>query len=202
MNYSLSSETSKKSLTLWQTILKIWPLLVDEKKILFLALSFVITTSLLSLTAPRLIAYAIDTYILQKDYHGVLVYGAIILALYLTALVTSYFQTRLMGEVGQRVLYRLRNQIFEKLQSLPVAFFNQNKTGDLISRINNDTDKISEFFSRSVVQFFSSIFLMIGSAIFLLSLNFKLGLATLTPALVLLVITKVLSAWIKQRNLL
>lgn len=201
MNYSLSSEISKKSLTARQTVTKLWPLLADEKRILFLALGFVIATSLLNLIAPLLIAYAIDTYILQKDYHGVLVYGGIILSLYLMALITSYFQTRLMGEVGQRVLYRLRNQIFEKLQSLPVAFFNQNKTGDLISRINNDTDKISEFFSRSVVQFFSSIFLMMGSAIFLLSLNFKLGVATLTPALVLFVITKVLSSWIQKRNL-
>jgi ATP-binding cassette subfamily B protein len=106
-----------------------------------------------------------------------------------------------MGGVGQRVLYRLRNQIFNKLQALPVAFFNQNKAGDLISRINNDTDKINQFFSQSLVQFFSNIFLMVGSAVFLLSLNLRLGSATLAPAIFLFFITRILSAWVKRKNL-
>ena len=121
--------------------------------------------------------------------------------MYLGGLVMSYIQTRLMGGVGQRVLYRLRNLIFNKLQELPIAFFNQNKAGDLISRINNDTDKINQFFSQSLVQFVGSIFLMVGAAIFLLSLNIHLGAATLAPALVLLVITRILSPWVKRKNL-
>ena len=59
---------------------------------------------------------------------------------------TGYLQSRLMGGVGQRMLFKLRNSIFNKLQELPVDFFNQNKAGDLISRVNNDTDKINQFF--------------------------------------------------------
>ena len=51
------------------------------------------------------------------------------------------------------VLFNLRNALFTKLQALPVAFFNQNKAGDLISRINNDTDKLNQFFSQALVQF-------------------------------------------------
>ena len=58
-----------------------------------------------------------------------------------------------MGGVGQRMLFTLRNSIFNKLQLLPVGFFNQNKAGDLISRVNNDTDKINQFFSQSLMQF-------------------------------------------------
>jgi ATP-binding cassette subfamily B protein len=106
-----------------------------------------------------------------------------------------------MGGVGQRVLYRLRNQIFNKLQALPVAFFNQNKAGDLISRINNDTDKINQFFSQGLIQFMGSIFLMVGAVIFLLTLNLRLGAATLAPAILLLIITRLLSAWVKKKNL-
>jgi ATP-binding cassette subfamily B protein len=106
-----------------------------------------------------------------------------------------------VGGVGQRVLYKLRSQIFNKLQALPIAFFNQNKAGDLISRINNDTDKINQFFSQSIVPFVSSVFMMLGSAIFLLSLNWRLGAATLAPALVLLAITMALSPWVKRKNL-
>ncbi|MDB5258981.1 MAG: multidrug transporter [Candidatus Taylorbacteria bacterium] len=201
MNYDLNKPDPAKKPSIWRAMKKMWPLLVEEKKIIILALLAVIVNSVLNLSAPRLIAHAVDTFIVGHDYHGVLVYSGIILIIYLFGLLTSYTQIRLMGGVGQRVLYRLRNQIFNKLQSLPIAFFNQNRAGDLISRINNDTDKINQFFSQSLVQFFGNIFLMAGAAIFLLSLNIRLGAATLAPAVLLLFITLTLSPWVKRKNL-
>ncbi|MCR4278973.1 MAG: ABC transporter ATP-binding protein/permease [bacterium] len=200
MNYNLHNTSHPKKTSAWKAGKKLWPLIVQEKKIITIALIAVIVNSALNLIAPRIIAHTIDTYIIGRDYHGVLVYAGIILVIYMLALVTSYLQTRLMGGVGQRVLYRLRNQIFHKLQSLPVAFFNQNKAGDLISRINNDTDKINQFFSESLVRFFGNIFLMFGAVIFLLSLQTRLGVATLAPALVLLLMTWILSPWVKKKN--
>ena len=56
------------------------------------------------------------------------------------------------ARVGRCVLFKLRNALFTKLQELPLDFFNQNKAGDLISRINNDTDKLNQFFSQALVQ--------------------------------------------------
>lgn len=201
MNYDLNKTDKSQKSSVWSAARKLWPLIVEEKNIIIIALIAVIINSGLNLTAPRLVAHAIDTFIVVRDYHGVLVYAGIILVIYLFGLGTSYMQIRLMGGVGQRVLYRLRNQIFNKLQSLPIAFFNQNKAGDLISRINNDTDKINQFFSQSFVQFFGNIFMMVGATIFLLSLNLKLGAATLMPAVVLLFVTLTLSAWVKRKNL-
>jgi ATP-binding cassette subfamily B protein len=201
MNYNLNKSDSSKKTSVWQAIRQLWPLIVEEKKIMIGAFAAVIASSALSLIAPRLIAHAVDTFIIGSNYHGVLVYSGIILGIYLLASVASYLQTRLMGGVGQRVLYRLRNQIFNRLQSLPIAFFNQNKAGDLISRINNDTDKINQFFSQSLIQFFGSIFLMVGAAVFLLILNIRLGAATLVPAVFLLFITLSLSVWVKRKNL-
>ena len=201
MNYDLNKTDKSQKSSVWSAAKKLWPLIVEEKNIIIIALIAVVINSALNLTAPRLVAHAIDTFIVVRDYHGVLVYAGIILLLYLFGLGTSYMQIRLMGGVGQRVLYRLRNQIFNKLQSLPIAFFNQNKAGDLISRINNDTDKINQFFSQSFVQFFGNIFMMVGATVFLLSLNLKLGAATLLPAGVLLFVTLGLSAWVKRKNL-
>ena len=80
------------------------------------------------------------------------------------------------------MLFNLRNALFTKLQELPLDFFNQNKAGDLISRINNDTDKLNQFFSQALVQFAGNVFMMTGAAIFLLTLNVRLGLAALAPA--------------------
>src|SRR4029077_2275463 len=101
---------------------------------------------------------------------------------YVAGLFSSYIQTIRMGGVGRRVLFNLRNALFNKLQELPVAFFNQNKAGDLISRINNDTDQLNQFFSQALAQFAGIFFLSIGAGIFLLSLDIKLGLAALVPA--------------------
>jgi len=122
---------------------------------------------------PYLIGYTIDTYIQAKQFHGVLVFSGILLALYSVAFVVNYAQMRMMGGIGQRMLYSLRNAVFNKLQELPVDFFNQNKAGDLISRINNDTDKVNQFFSQSLMQFIGSIFTMTGAGIILLCINSK-----------------------------
>ena len=179
---------------------KLWPLMRDEKKILIIALVAILVNSFLTLYAPLLMANAINIYFINKNFHGVLVYSGILLGMYLLALGASYAQTRLMGGVGQRVLFNLRNAVFNKLQELPVAFFNQNKAGDLISRINNDTDKLNQFFSQSLMQFIGSIFIMIGAGIFLLVLNIKLGGASLIPGLLIIIVTTATAAWVKRKN--
>ncbi|MDR3642733.1 MAG: ABC transporter ATP-binding protein [Candidatus Doudnabacteria bacterium] len=202
MNYTLnttSSQTQKTSIA--DAMKKLWPLIAPEKAILFVALGAVVVNAALNLLAPLLIAHVINVFVPAKNYHGLLVYAGYILIMYLFALVTSYLQTWLMGGVGQRVLFRLRGSVFTKLQELPVAFFNQNKAGDLISRINNDTDKINQFFSQSLIQFIGSIFLMAGAAIFLLSLNIRLGAAALAPSVLLLIFTQAISPWVKRKNL-
>lgn len=200
MKYQLSNTKETKA-SIWQALARLWELLADEKRVMVIAIAAVILNSVVNLYAPRLIAHTVDAFIIPRNFHGVLVYGGYILALYAFGLITSYVQIRLMGGVGQRVLFRLREQIFAKLQSLPVAFFNQNKAGDLISRINNDTDKINQFFSQVLVQFMGSLFMMAGAAVFMLSLNIRLGAASLAPAVVILVITQLLSPWVKKKNL-
>src|SRR6185503_12229507 len=132
--------------------------------------------SVASLTGPVLIARAIDTYIRLKDANGLLTSSLLVLAVYFAGVVASYVQIRTMGGVGRRILFQVRNSLFMKLQELPVVFFNQNKAGDLISRLNNDTDKLNQFVSQALMQFMGSIFLMTGAAIFLLSLNIRLGI--------------------------
>jgi ATP-binding cassette subfamily B protein len=123
-----------------------------------------------------------------------------LLVIYLLNLGAVYLRTILMGGFGQHLLFTLRNAIFNKLQELPVAFFSQNKAGDLISRINNDTDKVNQFFSQSLMQFVSSIFIIVGAGIALVCLNWRLGLATLAPGALMWLFTKLLSPWVKKKN--
>ena len=201
-NYSLiKTKEEEKDVGALAAMRKFVLLLGTEKNSLILAIFVILINSLLSLLAPLIIGYTIDHYISFKDYHGLLVFSGILFFVYIGVLITSYLQTKLMGTVGQRVLFKLRNSVFNKLQELPIDFFNVNKSGDLISRINNDTDKLNQFLSQSLVQFVGSIFVMIGAGIFLLSINFKLGAATLIPAVFIVIFTYFISPWVKSRNL-
>ena len=179
---------------------KLLDLMSDERQKLIFSSVAIVANSLLSLVIPVLLGQAVDRYIQTKQYQGVLYSAAILLLIFVLAFVASFIQTRLMGGVGQRVLFRLRNTIFQKLQELPISFFNQNQAGDLISRLNNDTDKLNQFFSQTLMQFIGSIFIMIGSGIFLVYLYPRLGLAALVPALILLIFTRLVSPWVKSKN--
>ncbi|MDD2565536.1 MAG: ABC transporter ATP-binding protein [Candidatus Gracilibacteria bacterium] len=200
-NYKLNNkfQEEEKTKTL-NSLKKLFPLMKDQKSNLVFAAIAVLINSLLNLVAPVIIGYTVDNYIQTKDFHGVLIFAAILLTMYSVALFASYFQTLLMGKTGQRVLFNLRNSIFSKLQNLPIAFFNQNKIGDLISRINNDTDKLNQFFSQALVQFIANIIMIIGTGIFILYINFELGVAALIPGVLLLIFTRILSPWIKKTN--
>jgi ATP-binding cassette subfamily B protein len=201
MNYNLNklSEQQEKTSTL-AAVKKLLQLIAHEKKNLWLALIAILCNSSLNLLGPLIIGHTIDKYVQTKQYHGVLVMAGILLAMYLAALVSSYLQTKLMGGVGQRMLYTLRNAIFNKLQILPVDFFNQNKAGDLISRVNNDTDKLNQFFSQSLMQFIGSIATMTGAGIFLVLTNFRLGVVALSPIILVLLFTLIVSPWVKRKN--
>jgi ATP-binding cassette subfamily B protein len=203
MNYNLYHISEKKGKKKRSTIAAfkvLIDLMVVEKRLLLTAFSAMLIAAALNLLGPLLIGHTIDKYVVTKQYHGVLVFSSILLGMYIISLGAGYIQTKLMGTVGQRMLFTLRSSLFNKLQELPVDFFNQNKAGDLISRINNDTDKINQFFSQSLMQFIRFILIMIGAAIFLVSINYRLGLAALSPAVIILVFTRLISPWVRRKN--
>src|SRR5882672_11131557 len=124
MNYKLDdiSAQQQKTSTL-RALRKLLQLIREERKNLFLALLAILINSAMNLLNPFVVGYTIDKYIIHKNYHGVLINAGLLLLMAMVAFVASYFQTRMMGGVGQRMLFKLRNNIFNKLQELPVAFF-------------------------------------------------------------------------------
>lgn len=201
MNYNLNNPSAVPAASgAFATLRKLRALAAGEERNIGLAFLAILANSGLNLVGPFLVGYAIDAYVVTGDYGGIAMTCGLLLAVYLATLVAGYLQTTLMGGVGQRVLFNLRNAVFDKLQQLPIAFFNQNKAGDLISRINNDTDKLNQFFSQSLMQFVGSVFAIAGAGVFLLCIHPRLGLAALAPALLLLLVTRALSPWIKRKN--
>jgi ATP-binding cassette subfamily B protein len=200
-SYSLSSASHQApQISVVTGIRRLLPVMEGEYGIAVQALIAVIITSTSGLLGPMIIGNTVDRYIRNGDFRGVWTSALLLLGVYLCGLCSSYFQTQRMGSVGRRVLFNLRNALFTKLQSLPVAFFNQNRSGDLISRINNDTDKLNQFFSQALVQFAGNTFMMTGAGIFLVSLSPRLGITALLPALGVLIVTQAISPWVKRKN--
>jgi len=160
----------------------------------------VIFTTISNLLAPVLIARVVDTAVRVKDYRQLLLYACALALVYLVALRTSYVQTVRMGTVGRNVLFKLRNRLFAQLSRLPIAFFAQNRAGDLISRVNSDTEKINNFFAQALMQMFGNLFLVMGAGILLLALNWRMGVVALIPALGMVIATRVLSPWVKRTS--
>jgi len=203
-NYSLNKTDIDKEknkgvlITAWKRLI---PLMAKEGRSVTMALLAILVSSIATLIAPLIIGHIVDKYIQYKNFSGVIIYGSILLGIYIIGFISNYIQIITMGGVGRRLLFNLRNAIFNKLQELPVAFFNQNKSGDLISRINNDTDKLNQFFSQALMQFIGNIVLIIGAGIFLIVISFRLGIIALIPAVIALVLTQIISPWVKRASL-
>ncbi len=201
MDYALkTAETGEKRETPGSAWRALEPLLADERTNITIALACVILSTAASLMGPVITARIIDTAIKHGDYGLLLRYAGTLAAVYLMALWAQYLQTLRMGTVGRNVLFKLRNRLFAKLSHLPIAFFTQNRAGDLISRVNSDTDKINQFFSQALVQMFGSLFRVMGAGVFLLALNWRMGVVALAPALFMLIITQLISPWVKHAN--
>lgn len=201
MSYKLNiSEASQSKDPIWTALARLLPLMQGEGRNVLIAFGTILISSAATLIAPLIISHVVDSYFASKDYGGILIWSGILLAVYIVGLIAGYIQTRTMGGVGRRILFNLRNAIFNKLQELPVAFFNQNRSGDLISRINNDTDKLNQFFAQALMQFLGNAFLIFGAGILLLVLDLKLGGASLVPAVLVLVVTQLIGGWVKRAN--
>ena len=199
--YTLSSaKGNAPGATVWTALRRLAPLLAAERRRVVVSFVATIVASTSALIAPVIIGRAVDTYMRNRDFAGVMRSAGLLLVAYIAGLIATYVQTLQMGTVGRQVLFNLRNAIFTKLQQLPLDFFNQNKAGDLISRINNDTDKLNIFFAQSLVQLAANVFLMGGAAMFLVTINPRLGLAALAPAAAVIVLTRATSSWVKRKN--
>lgn len=201
LKYRLATAKVCAKPSLWSDVKRFVPLIVGERLQICVGVLAMLVNSLSKLAGPALITRAIDTHVRLKDTRGLLISSGWLLAIYLIGVVANYSQNLTMSIVGRKLLFNLRKGVFAKLQNLPLAFFSENKAGDLISRLNNDTDQLNQFIAQSLVQFVNSNLLMAGIAVLVLFLNVRLGIAALLPAFGVFTITKASSGVVRRRNL-
>jgi ATP-binding cassette subfamily B protein/subfamily B ATP-binding cassette protein MsbA len=137
-----------------------------------------ILDTLLQLAGPYLIGRAIDEFITAGDVVGLTQNMLLLLVVYLGAWATRYGEFRGMIVIGNKVLYKLRTHIFDRIQSLSLTFFDEHEAGDLMSRVTNDVDTIGQVLNAGLLQTLGSALLIFGIVVTMFRLNWQLALAT------------------------
>lgn len=173
-----------------ETIKRIWGYLKTQKVSIYIVVMFVIFSSLLSLLGPLLIGMIIDQYIMKFDIAGTIRMLVILSVIYIATALFSWLQSFVMISASLKSIRKLRQDLFIKIQSLPLSFFDKRQQGDLMSRVTNDIDNLNMALSQSVIQIVSSILTIVGTAIALIYLNWVLALVTLIVIPLIVVTTK------------
>ena len=122
-----------------------------------------------------------DLAVLRKDdFSGVAFVTSIFLVIIIINFVLNIAQVMMMEYSGQMIMHDLRVRLFEHIQSLSVAFFTRNPVGRLVTRVTNDIQNMHELFTSVIVFVFKDLFLLIGIAVVLLSINWQLALVSFT----------------------
>ncbi len=148
---------------------------------------------------PLLIGWSIDNLILQGDWPGLARLLALLVVIYVLGVVAIRGQIWRIGNMMQRVLGQLRQDLFTKVQSLPVSFFDRSEAGDLMSRLLNDVNTVNQAFGLTVPQMLGQSFSLIGIIIAMLSMNLQLGLLSNLVVPVMIFTTGFFSRWARRR---
>ncbi len=162
------------------------------------ALALVIISAATQAAGPALIGVAIDSFITHKNPAGLMQEMLLLLGVYIVGFGAQAGQTYLIGTVGQRFLARLRTEIFDKVQVLPVTYFDKNQTGDLMSRLVNDIQTINQLLSQGFTQVVGSVFSLVGIIIAMFILNPALALVSFITLPLMVLVTYIFA----QRSLI
>jgi len=162
-----------------RVLLRLWKYLARYKGLLILALILTLVSNFLALVGPLLSGYAIDAIALgvgHVDFPTVFKFCGYMLIFYVTSSVLSYILSIILIKLSRKVVYQMRKDVFEKLASLPVGFFDRHQTGDVISTISYDIDTINASLSSDLLQIVTSVITVIGSLVLMLTISPQLVL--------------------------
>lgn len=155
---------SKRSifLRLSKYVMQQWPLFI-------IALLLTLGANQLSLLGPKYSGAAIDAIELKGgfDFSAVTKNISYMVGCYVISSVMSYVLSVVMINLSQRITYKMRKQVFEKLTSLPVSYFDTHATGDIISHLSYDIDTINSTLSHDLIQVMTSVYTVVGSLVFM-----------------------------------
>ena len=178
MNKSNTSgaQSARKPRNAKGTILRLFQTMLHERALFVLALGLTLAGNLLGLVGPSLAGEAIDAIGAPGGiaWNVIARKCALMLACYAGSALLSYLLSLLMIHISRGVVYRMREQAFDRLMRLPVGFYDRNPSGDIISRISYDVDTVNTSLTNDIVQILSTVVTVVGSLGFMVAISPKL----------------------------
>ena len=160
------------------TVKKLLRYVADYKALLVIVAICLILSSVTSIAASYMLKPILNNYIIPGDFPGLVKILILQGALFGAGAACSYAYARIMVRISQRTVAKLRQDLFDKLQSLPIGYFDTHQSGDLMSRFTNDIDTVSELINNSFASIVSNTVTFVGTVIMMLVMNFWLTLIT------------------------
>ena len=175
-NNTSGAQSARKPRNAKGTILRLFQTMLHERALFVLALGLTLAGNLLSLVGPSLAGEAIDAIGAPGGiaWNVIARKCALMLACYAGSALLSYLLSLLMIHISRGVVYRMREQAFDRLMRLPVGFYDRNPSGDIISRISYDVDTVNTSLSNDIVQILSTVVTVVGSLGFMVAISPKL----------------------------
>ena len=206
---------SGKPQNLKTSIIRLIRYITHERMLIVAALSCSVIYTISSLTASYLLRPIINKFIyfdaaesdLSGRISGLASWLCLLAVVYGISVLTHWLQQRLMLQASQRMLVRMREELFSKLQSMPVRYFDTHSAGDIMSRFTNDVDTIGEMLNTTLVQIISGSITIVGTIVLMLYTNPILGSITIIATPILTFLSKTImkkgrkSYQEQQRNL-
>lgn len=183
------------------TGLRLLRCLLPQKKALLVVVAAAIFGCILTMASPLMIGKAIDIIFngirdsavtgvkFQVNFSSMGVIAIILLSIYLLNSLCSYIQQHLMASVSQTLTLSLREQLNQKLTRLPLRYYDHHSRGDIMSRVTNDLERVSDTLQQGLMQFITSIINIVGAVIIMLVISPILTAITLVTILIGIIIT-------------
>ena len=155
-------------------------------------------SALISILITRLAGIAVDDYIAVGDMPGLARLVGVSLLLYAVTTVCSYFQNTNMIYVAQKTSFKLRKDLFDCLCELPLKYFDTHSSGDIMSRLTNDVDNVSNTLSQSVTQLFSGVINVVGTLVAMIMLSPLLTLISMLTMPLMFLVTRIIARFSRR----
>lgn len=183
-------------------LFKLWAYARQHWLLLLAALAMSLVATGVEIASPYIVKTAIDQYLTGRSFPlvgpeaealagGLVRLALIYLALLLIAFFFNYLQTYVLQYVGQKAMHRLRMEVFRRLQYLPLAYFDHNPAGRLVTRVTNDIDALNEMYTSVLVYAFRDLFLVMGTIAVMLQLSLELAGRALLCLPILIAVTTI-----------
>jgi ATP-binding cassette, subfamily B, multidrug efflux pump len=178
------------------TLLRIWGYLKRQRWALAGTALLVAASSGLDVLGPYLMGRAIDAYITHGDLPGLARTALLMTGVALALLLTTWLQTYVMAGASQRTVRDIRDDLFARLQTLSLRFFDQRSHGELMSRLTNDVENISNVLAEGATQLISTVLSVVGVAAMMFAINARLALVSLVTIPLMIAISR----WITKHT--